>query len=51
MCEIEGNKAIHIYDIPFCIECGNPEAREIVIKTLTPYASQFKETLQIGGGV
>ncbi len=52
VCEkVKGNKSIHIYDIPFCIECGNPEARKIVLDILTPYSSKIKEPLQVGGGV
>lgn len=49
--KVEGKKAIHIYDIPFCIECGNKEARSEVIRILTPYSYKLKEPLQIGGGV
>lgn len=49
--KVKGKKAIHIYDIPFCIECGNKEARSEVIRILTPYSSKLKEPLQIGGGV
>lgn len=49
--KVKGNKAIHIYDISFCIECGNKEARSEVIRILTPYSSKLKEPLQVGGGV
>lgn len=49
--KVKGNNKIHIYDIPFCIECGNPKARKTVIDILTPLSSQIKETLQVGGGV
>lgn len=50
--KVQGNNKIHIYDIPFLIECGNPEARKTVIDLLTPYAEQIgKNTvLQVGGG-
>ena len=48
---VKGNNKIHIYDIPFLIECGNPEARKTVIDMLTPYAGEIKCALQIGGGV
>ena len=49
--KVKGNNKIHIFDIPFCIECGNPETRKTVIDILTPLSSQIKETLQVGGGV
>lgn len=49
--KVRGNNKIHIYDIPFLIECGNPEARKTVIDILTPYAGEMKAALQIGGGV
>lgn len=49
--KVKGNNKIHIFDIPFCIECGNPEARKTVIDILTPLSSQIKETLQVEGGV
>lgn len=49
--KVEGNNKIHIYDIPLAIECGNPQARKTVIEILTPYSSQLKCPLQIGGGV
>lgn len=48
---VAGNEKIHIYDIPFCIECGNPSARKTVIGILAPYASKMKTSIQIGGGV
>lgn len=38
-----GNNKMHIYDIPFLIECGNPEARKAVIDILTPYAGKIIE--------
>lgn len=51
-CEkVKGNSKIHIYDIPFFIECGNAEARKTIIDMLTPYAGDMKTSLQIGGGV
>lgn len=51
-CEkVDGNNKIHIYDIPFMIACGNPEARKTVIDIITPYARNIKTDLQIGGGV
>lgn len=49
--KVSGNNKIHIYDIPFLIECGNPQARKTVIDMLTPYSSQMKVLLQIGGGM
>lgn len=49
--KVKGNNKIHIYDIPFLIECGNPDARKTVIDILTPYAGDMKIALQIGGGV
>ena len=49
--KVDGNNKIHIYDIPFMIVCGNPQARKTVIDILTPYAGNMKECLQIGGGV
>lgn len=49
--KVDGNNKIHIYDIPFLIECGNPDARRTVIKILSPYASKMAMPLQIGGGV
>lgn len=49
--KVDGNNKIHIYDIPFMIVCGNPDARKTVIDMLTPYSSQMKVPLQIGGGV
>ncbi len=50
--KVRGNNKIHIYDIPFLIECGNPEARKTVIDLLTPYAEQIGRNaiLQVGGG-
>lgn len=51
-CEkVKGNKKIHIYDMPFLIECGNAEARKTIIEMLKPYAGDMKTSLQIGGGV
>lgn len=49
--KVKGNNKIHIYDIPFAIECGNPQARKTVIDILTPYSKQMKCTMQVGGGV
>lgn len=50
--KVRGSNKIHIYDIPFLIECGNPEARKTVIDLLTPYAEQIGKNavLQVGGG-
>ena len=48
---VAGNEKIHVYDIPFCIECGNPSARKTVIDILTPYAKKMKTPIQIGGGI
>ena len=49
--KVDGNNKIHIYDMPFMIVCGNPDARKTVIDMLTPYAGDMKVPLQIGGGV
>lgn len=49
--EVRGNNKIHIYDMPFLIECGNAEARETVIDIIMPYAGELKTRLQVGGGV
>lgn len=48
---VRGNNKIHIYDIPFLIECGNKEARETIINMLLPHAKKIREPLQVGGGV
>ena len=49
--KVRGNNKMHIYDIPFLIECGNLEARKTVIDILTPYAEQIgKNTVLQGGG-
>ena len=49
--KVDGNNKIHIYDIPFMIVCGNPEARKTVIEILTPYSDKMQTALSIGGGV
>lgn len=49
--KVKGNNKIHIYDIPFLIECGNAEARKTVIDILMPYSGQIKTRLGVGGGV
>ena len=49
--KVKGNNKIHIYDIPFLIECGNAEARKTVIDILMPYSGQIKAKLGVGGGV
>lgn len=49
--DVQGNNKIHIYDIPFCIECGNPGARKTVLDILMPLSSKIKVPLQVGGGV
>lgn len=49
--KVDGNNKIHIYDIPFMIVCGNPQARKTIIDMLTSYAEDMKTELQIGGGV
>ncbi len=49
--DVQGNNKIHIYDIPFCIECGNPDARKTVLGILMPLSSKIKAPLQVGGGV
>ena len=48
---VKGNNKIHIYDIPFLIECGNAEARKTVLDILMPYSGQIKARLGVGGGV
>ena len=48
---VRGNNKIHIYDIPFLIECGNREARETIINMILPHAKKIREPLQVGGGV
>lgn len=49
--KVDGNNKIHIYDLPFMVVCGNPQARKTVIDILTPYADKIEVPLQIGGGV
>ena len=49
--KVNGNNKIHIYDIPFCIECGNPKARKTVLDILMPLSAQIKVPLQVGGGI
>ena len=49
--KVQGNNKIHIYDAPFLIECGNPEARKTVLDILMPLSSKIKGCLQVGGGV
>lgn len=49
--KVRGNNKIHIYDIPFLIECGNVEARKTVLDILTPYSGSIKARLGVGGGV
>lgn len=37
----------HCFDIPFMIICGGIETRDKVINILSPYAEQFKTTIQV----
>lgn len=46
--KVRGNNKIHIYDIPFLIECGNAEARKTVLDILMPYSGQIKAKLGVG---
>lgn len=37
----------HGFDIPLAIQCGDKETAQKVIDILTPYAKDFKGTIQI----
>lgn len=45
--QVAGNTTIHIFDNPFCIECGDMEARTTVLGILMPLSAQFKEPVQV----